>query len=128
MLFAEFERLVNDLMVRNIVCELWTDGSFMTAKEEPDDIDVSFAAFATALDLLDNTVRGWIFSKLDGHKLYSPTLDTYICVRFSMDDPRRRADGTDYWTEKWGVGWDDRLTGYAVVKLGETDVGHRLCT
>jgi hypothetical protein len=128
MLFPELERLVDDLNARNVVCELWVDGSFLTEKEEPDDIDLSFSAFATALDALDNTSRNWILANFNGRKLYSPMLDTYICVRFALDDPRRGADGTDYWAEKWGVGWDGRLTGYAVVKLGETDVGHRLCT
>jgi hypothetical protein len=107
---------------------LWADGSFLTEKDEPDDVDISFSAFATALDTLDNTCRKWIFANLDGHKRYSQLLDTYICVRFAMDDPRRAADGTDYWAEKWGVGWDDRLTGYVVIKLGETDVGYRLCS
>jgi hypothetical protein len=69
----------------------------------------------------------WIFANLDD-KNYSPLLHTYVCVRFARDDPRRAADRTDYWTEKWGVGWDDRLKGYVVIKLGETDVGHKLCT
>jgi len=127
MLFAELERLTADLNRLHVVCELWVDGSFLTEKMEPDDIDLSFSAFASSLDVLDNTTKIWIFSNLDGRH-YSPLLDTYICVRFARDDHRRAADKTDYWAEKWGVGWDDRLTGYAIIKLGETDVGHRLCT
>jgi hypothetical protein len=127
LIFAEFERLVDDLNKMNVVCELWTDGSFLTEKLEPDDIDLSFAAFAEALDRLNMASVAWIFANLDD-KNYSSLLHTYVCVRFARDDPRRAADRTDYWTEKWGVGWDDRLKGYVVIKLGETDVGHKLCT
>lgn len=127
MLFAELERLVDGLAAMNVVCELWVDGSFLTEKADPDDIDVSFAASITDLEALDVKIQDWILFNLDGSKRYSPHLDTYICVRYPRDHPNRAADKTDYWTEKWGVGWDDRLTGYAVIRLGDNDVGHRLC-
>ncbi len=80
------------------------------------------------LELFDSNLQSWILSTLNSGKKYSQMLDTYICVRFLREDPRREADKTDYWAEKWGVGWDDRLTGYSVVKLGESNVGHQLCS
>jgi hypothetical protein len=121
-------RLAKYLEAQYLTCELWVDGSFLTEKEEPDDADLTMSALISALELLDLSTQDWILNNLNGGKKYSPLLDTFICVRFPMDDPRRGADKTDYWAEKWGVGWDDRLTGFAVIKLGETDVGHRLCT
>jgi hypothetical protein len=127
LIFADLERLTNYLETQSVICELWVDGSFLTEKEEADDADLTVSAFISDLELLDATLQNWILTTLNGNKKYSPLLDTYICVRFPRDDPRRAADKSDYWAEKWGVGWDDRLTGFAVIKLGETDVGHRLC-
>lgn len=125
-MFAELERLVSDLIALNLTCELWVDGSFLTEKPEPDDIDLTFAAWAQSFDLLPPPVQHAIINSLNGGNKYSPLLHTFICFRFLREDPRRAADRTAYWTEKWGVGWDDHLKGYAVLKLGETDVGLKL--
>lgn len=127
MLFIDLERLVNDLDSMSMVCELWVNGSFLTEKDEPDDIDLSFSAFVSDVEILDMAMQDWILTNLNGNKRYSRYLDTFICFRYPREHPNRRADLTGYWTEKWGVGWDDRLKGYAVIKLGESDVGHRLC-
>jgi hypothetical protein len=39
-LFLHLEQLVQDLLIRRIPCEMWIDGSFLTTKEEPGDLDV----------------------------------------------------------------------------------------
>lgn len=126
-LFAELERLVSDLLALRVVCELWVDGSFLTEKDEPDDIDLSFSAWAHHVQSLPPVIQNFILIELNGGKKYSPALDTYVCFRFLREDPRRAADTTDYWTEKWGIGWDDRLKGYAVIRIGESDVGRKIC-
>ena len=126
MLFAELARLHSDLIGAGAICELWIDGSYLTAKPEPDDIDLCFSAFSDDFRLLHQQVQMQIWHSLDGGKQYSPYLDTYVCFRFLRGDPRVNADTTDYWSEKWGVGWDSFLTGFVVLKLGETDVGLKL--
>jgi hypothetical protein len=87
---------------------------------------VSFSAWADHLQTLDVNLQNWLLQNLNGNKVYSPVLDTFFCAKFARDDPRKAADKTDYWARKWGVGWDDFLKGYAILKLGETDVGLRL--
>jgi len=67
-----------------------------------------------------------LFENLNGGKAYSPWLDTYFCPRFLREDPRRKADRSAYWGMMWSRDRDDGVKGYVVVKLGETDVGHRL--
>ena len=128
MLFLELERLHQELLAIGVVCEIWIDGSYLTAKPEPDDIDVIFSAWAADLDAMPVRVQNAILANLDGGKQYSPLIDTYICVRFPSGDARRKSDRTNYWSELWGKGWDNYLTGYAVIKYGETDVGLRLFT
>jgi len=39
MLWANFASLVNQLVSRKLRCDIWTDGSFLTSKTEPDDVD-----------------------------------------------------------------------------------------
>lgn len=127
-LFSELERLHVDLTVTGLICELWINGSFLTEKLDPNDIDLSFACFYNDFEMLDSTLQANVWSLLNGGKRYSPVLDTYICFRFLRDDPRAMADGSRDWSEKWSVGWDDWLKGFAIIKLGETDVGLRLFT
>lgn len=125
-LFQELERLHAELMEVGAVCELWIDGSFLTQKPEPNDIDLCFAAFASDFNMLETSVRNNIWLNLNGGKQYSPYLDTYLCFRFLREDPRAKADTTDDWSEKWGVGWDNYLTGFVVIKYGESDVSVKL--
>jgi hypothetical protein len=125
-LFAELERLHADLIGVGAICELWVDGSFLTAKPEPDDIDLCFSAFDFDFKKLEQAAQQDIWLNLNGGKQYSQHLDTYLCFRFLSEDPRAKADGTNDWSEKWGIGWDDHLTGFAVLQLGETNVGLKL--
>jgi hypothetical protein len=39
-LFLHVEQLVQDLLLRHVACELWINGSFLTHKETPGDVDV----------------------------------------------------------------------------------------
>lgn len=126
MLFAELERLVNDLIGSSVCCELWIDGSFLTEKEEPDDIDLTVTLFPDDFDKLDPNAQTWMWSKLRAGKAYSPYLHVFLVFRFLDGDPRRAADKTAYWSEIWGKGWDDWLTGYVAIATGESDVGFRL--
>lgn len=117
-LFAELRRLRDQLANDGFVCELWVDGSFLSEKVQPNDIDVLFWAYAADLMAMDPAVVAPVLSILDGGKQYSPLLDTYINIKFPHGDPRAGADQTNYWAELWGKGWDDFLTAYVVVKVG----------
>jgi len=128
MLFAEQERLHRDIVALGAVCELWIDGSFLTEKAEPNDIDVLFWAYVSDMENLERSVVNAIILDLDGGHQYSPLLDTYINFKFPEGDPRSSGDRTRYWADLWGRGWDDYLTGYAVIRIGESHVGLRLLT
>jgi hypothetical protein len=118
-IFAELERLANDISTRRLVAEIWVDGSFLSRKitPEPDDIDLSFTIDIADLETRDSAVKFFVMNTLNGGRRYSALLDTYICVLFPIGDPRRSASMERYWAEKWGIGWDDRLKGFAVVRF-----------
>nr|WP_158926839.1 hypothetical protein [Acidisphaera sp. S103] len=127
-IFSEFRRLVTDLITTGIVGEIWTDGSFLTEKAEPevDDMDLSVRVTVEHFETHPLPVRQRLLYALGGGKRYSPVLDTYITVIFPKGDPRVHGGTDDYWAEKWLMGWDDKLKGFAVILLGETDLGFQL--
>jgi hypothetical protein len=105
---------------------LWIDGSYTCDKETPDDIDLSVAFWVSDAERLDPRTYSDIMNRLNGGHKFSPGLDTYLCPRFDQNDPRKAADLTDYWSEKWGKGRDDWLKGFVVIAIGDTDAQHRL--
>jgi len=127
-IFAEFRRLVNELLTVGIVGEIWTDGSFLTEKANPevDDMDLSVRVTVEHFETHPMPIRQALLHALGGGKRYSPVLDTYISVIFPKGDPRVLGGTDDYWAEKWLLGWDDKLKGFAVILLGETDLRFRL--
>lgn len=125
-LFDALTRLVSDLSDKGIICELWVDGSFLTSKEEPEDIDLSVIIFRKDIENLDNSASKFILYQLNGDKKYDPLLDTYVCPVASMGDAYHDPKDLAYWGSLWGSGRDGRLKGYASVCLGETNVGLRL--
>lgn len=127
-IFAEFRRLVDELVALRLVGQIWVDGSFLTEKSTPevDDMDLSVRITSEHFDTHPLPVRQALLNALAGGKRYSPVLDTYVSVIFPKGDPRVLGGTDDYWAEKWLLGWDDRLKGFAVILLGETDLGFRL--
>lgn len=125
-IFAEFRRLMVDLQAHDLVGEVWVDGSFLTEKLDPDDIDLSFGFHPDRMDAQTPEAQSFVVNMLNGNKTYSPFIDSYICVMFPQGDPRHGANTEDYWAEKWLNGWDDRLKGFVVIKLGESDLWFNL--
>lgn len=54
-LYLKLEEFIQMLLVAEIPCEVWLDGSFLTRKEEPDDIDVTV--------ILDHGANDWLSSE-----------------------------------------------------------------
>lgn len=117
--------MYGDLARLGLLGELWVDGSFLTAKEEPDDVDLSFTSSAEHLD--GQTLEAWdLVQRFHGRGWHSPLVHAYLFVTFAIDDPRHGTSGEDYWAEKWNVGWDDYLKGIAIIRMGETPFASRL--
>lgn len=123
-IFAEYRRLVGDLISINLQCELWTDGSFLTEKcvPEVDDMDLSVRVTVEQMAAQSLPIQQQLTGRLNGGKRYSEVLDTYLSIIFPPGDPRQAATNDDYWAEKWLMGWDGRLKGFAVVTLGQPDL------
>lgn len=128
-LFLSLEEFVQKLLVAKIPCELRIDGSFLTEKEMPSDVDVIIlvesdinAQLSEAQDeILYNINLGQVPTGVDaavytiynsGHKDFGTSLDV------------GREWAQDYGLENSGF-W---LKGYVVLRLWQADVGLRVCS
>jgi hypothetical protein len=126
-LFYGFESFLQTLLVAQIRCDVFVDGSFLTRKPNPDDVDVFVAtehAVHEALsdaqkDLLDSINTTSSFEGVQGiamityprdHPFHGMALDGgNPCEAFGLEH---------------GQFW---LKGVAVVRVWETDVRNRIC-
>jgi hypothetical protein len=125
-LFAALESWIEAILATGFTADLWVDGSFLTAKVDPNDIDVVTKIDYDVSMSLSHSARQLF--QLIGSGQFHQRLDSYVFVSYPVGHPRRRTatDQWDYWSRQWGVGRDEWCKGIAVLRLGETDVGLRL--
>lgn len=125
-LYRLLEELVQKLLVAGIPCALFIDGSFLTAKPDPSDIDVIVRAERDVYESLTEDQKQ-IFESinldpidgLDSLAVASyPRGHPYFGTLIDVGNPGE-AYGLEH-SEMW-------LKGYAKIVLGETDVGNRIC-
>ncbi len=127
-IFDAFKNLLNEIKRRQLTCEMWIDGSYLTEKIEPNDIDLSIIINFNTLSSKDNDNYDFIMKHLNSGRKFHPLLDTYVAIEFNQDDPRSKTSNLSYWAELWGVDREKFLKGFAVIKIGESDVWHRIFT
>ena len=113
-----FDAIVNHLSQRGIEGELWVNGSFLTEKINPNDVDMVLCLNSSFVDNASTAQRstlGWFESNLrDSH-----LCDTYVHIEFPSSDPQywvgffMRA----YWMKQFGFSRSDQLKGIALVRL-----------
>lgn len=125
-LFYEAEAAVQDVLIAKLPCRIWINGSFLTEKPEPDDIDIMLLVDLDVAEQLTESQR-IVIDKFNNHS-YSSLVDSAAYVVFpsghelcgSGCDFREYAD---VYGEEHSGEW---RKGYAVLRAGETDVGLRL--
>lgn len=129
-LYRHLEEFFAFLMTAGFPCELWVDGSLLTQKEEPDDLDLAVIIDRDAYDQLTDEQRQ-IWDRL-AKEPYSAEVDSFAYVRRLRGDPFFADESLDpaySWSEQYLLEHSDQwLKGYVVVKLRETDVGLRICS
>ena len=109
-IFSVFEKYVEDF--KNLITpnfNMWVNGSFVTQKSNPEDIDfvsfIDYTIFETKEQLLENQ-----FGKHGGKKYYGSLLDTYICLVYPENHEKAFFTKSDehYWLSQFSTTKKDR--------------------
>lgn len=126
-LFYGLEELVQQFLRARIPCEFWVDGSFLTEKEEPGDIDVTVFIDIDVLEGLTDEQRELVDAANEPE--YIPGVDSYVFPVYPRGHPifgTELDEGYD-WGRQYGVENSEfYLKGFVVMRLWETDVGLRI--
>ncbi len=126
-LFLGLEELVQRLLRLKIPCELWIDGSFLTEKPYPDDIDVMVFIESSVNEKLDeaqdlelyNINIGYVPENVDAH--------VYTVYSIGHEHYGTPIDVGYEWGRGYGLENSEQwLKGIAVLRLMENNVGLRL--
>jgi hypothetical protein len=118
-LMAALQLVVEQLNAKGISGEIWLDGSFVTKKISPKDIDFILVADSSVYDEGTEEQRDLLDGLTDGEMWKPPLLcDTNAAY---IDPPEQQGTSTviDYWTNRFGLSLGDRTPkGIVVIKLG----------
>lgn len=113
------EEIIRRLCAKDIVGELWVNGSFLTEKIDPDDVDVVLFVEVTFLESATTEQAeaiNWVNSNLKD----SFCCDSYVSIEYPQSHPQHSYGEywRAYWTRQWGFDQDDNpAKGIAVVSL-----------
>lgn len=117
-LMKNLEEVIQTLRDARVVGEIWVDGSFMTQKVDPEDIDILLRIDADTYD--NGTPRQQTqIDKVAGGLRDSHNCDSYVHLEWPPGDPqhaggqRRRKE----WMKQFGTGHTDQPKGMAEIVL-----------
>lgn len=114
------ERLMGDLNACGLRMDLWVDGSFLTQKFNPEDVDLAARveeADWRAADLRQRSVIRWV-NTTDLKPAYR--CDAYAFVEHAPGGPLTRGEwewDRAYWLRQFGFSRRDEPKGVAVIRL-----------
>jgi hypothetical protein len=126
-LFYGLEELAQDLLRVGLRCKAFVDGSFLTEKPEPGDVDVLVSIDDDVMQNL--TVEQRVLIDAINQLEYIKNIDSWAAASY----PRGHqyfgtaldiGDAGDAYGLEHAKVW---LKGIAVLRFGETDVGLRIC-
>ncbi|UCI06303.1 DUF6932 family protein [Mesorhizobium sp. B1-1-8] len=126
LLFHQLEEFVQWLLRAKIPGDLAVDGSFLTEKSRPSDVDVLFTFDLDVSEKLDAEQEVYI-TEINSTKVLEK-IDSFAAVRYPRHHrfyrtPIDVASMSDHYGIENGEEW---LKGYVVLRLWETDVGRRI--
>lgn len=112
--------------IKRIRCEMLINGSFLTEKMDPSDVDVAVILDPDVAENLTDEQESLIYSINDNN--FIDGVDGFVETLFPIGHPSFRLGGNEMlWSEQCGREHNgEYLKGIAVLRLGETDVGLRI--
>lgn len=129
-LFQKFEEFIQEYLVSGIIADVWVNGSFLTKKDAPSDVDVAVIIEADVVDTLTDDQRNLIEKTNDA--FFDPDVNAFAFTWLPKGHEDYNDEGRNpalTWHEQFGVENScEWLKGFCVLKLRESDVGLRLCS
>ena len=129
-LFQKFEAFFQDVLVSGLVCDVWINGSFLTEKQQPSDIDVAVIISSEFHQFIDKPQYDLI-DRVNVEFAYAPDIDVHVLQLLAKDDPNYGDELENpalTWHEQFGCETSKEwLKGFIVLKVRETHVGLRIC-
>lgn len=121
MIMAGLELLLTELQAQGIVADVWIDGSFLTEKQEPDDVDL---VLSLASDIYDN---GTSQQKQTLDAIGNQLVDlkpnyhchTFVYYEYPVGSPFYEVGvrAREYWKRQFGFSRHKEVKGMPVVKI-----------
>lgn len=125
--YYAFEDLYQRILVAGLRCTIFVDGSFMTEKPHPDDVDVIVTVDADAAAELNPEQRQLMVDL--NNPSFIKNVQIWAGTAYPLGHPFR-GSAADFSSACEGFGLEHAkvwLKGYVVMMPGETDVGIRIC-
>jgi hypothetical protein len=126
-IYYAFEDLYQRILIAGLPCTVYVDGSFLTEKPMPDDVDVIITVDADAIGGLSPAQKQL---RVDfNNPSFIPNVQIWAGTAYPVGHPLR-GSAADFSKACEGFGLEHAkvwLKGYCVMAPGETDVGIRIC-
>lgn len=120
-LMAAFQLVVEQLKEKGISGTIWLDGSFVTKKINPSDIDFILVADSRVYDEANEEQREVLDGLTDGEMWRPPLLCDTNAAYIDPPEQEGTSNVLDYWTNRFGFSLTDRTPkGILVIELGES--------
>lgn len=116
--FDNLKTIAEILEAADIRCDLWIDGSYVTTKPTPGDIDVIAAIDYDLFQAMSDSAKTQFATLFKGGKVFDGTIDAYCCPTALRDSSSVTKDESQYWAELIGIDTDGYLKGFAVLEIG----------
>lgn len=126
-LFVALEALVQALLVAKIRCDVYVNGSFLTSKPAPEDVDVIVTVDHAIYETLSEEQLALVDGITTGR--FGANVDATAWVEYPREHEHHGTalDGSLAF-EGFGVEHSEQwLKGFAVMRLWEADVRNRFC-
>jgi len=123
-IFAALEEFCADLHQKGLSGELWLDGSFLTEKPDPNDLDGVLVVHHEMYDTFPPMALDFADGMVASADKIQDVLDMFLCIYYPPNDERAALDPVDGYVKLFGSQNDGRwLKGFAVIRIGLANVG-----
>lgn len=117
-IFIALNALIKSLQRLLIPCEIWVDGSFVTEKYSPADVDISIMIESEAFDRLSLEAKEFVSEIAHADAKFQGYVDAYVCIVFPKGSVERGLDSPEDYARLWGVEHSERhLKGFIVLEM-----------